>query len=126
LGALLLTGCYFLAEVYTPPSQARRLFPDTPTSIATIGGIFATWTAVYCMWYFPPTQRFLNKYFIQTVALPYAFSVFGNTLSHQKFMHMAANMVAFAAYGISGVFAARPHTCILLTRGASTRRHRPR
>lgn len=102
VAAALLTGCAFLAEIYTPPTQSMRLFPDTPMSIATIGGIFALWTAIFCMWYFPPTQALLNKYFIQVTAKPYAFGVFGNTISHQGFLHMAANMTAVAVYGVSG------------------------
>jgi len=72
-------------------------------SVATIGGVFTLWTAVFAMWYFPPTQALMNKYFIQIVAIPRAFGLFGNTISHQGFLHMASNMTAVAVYGISGM-----------------------
>lgn len=71
-------------------------------SVATIGSVFAIWTVVFGLWKFGPAHLMLNKYFLQVSALPSAFSVFGNTFSHQNFLHMAANMTAIAVYGISG------------------------
>jgi len=44
----------------------------------------------------------MNMYFLQIPGYPYAFSILGNVFSHQKFLHLAANMAGLAIYGITG------------------------
>lgn len=100
-GLSLVVLFWLGATFYTPPPNERRLFPDTPTAVATISTIAAINLAVYAMWHVPPIWRLLNRYMVQVASSPFWPSVLGNTFSHQRFIHLGANMACLAFYGAS-------------------------
>jgi rhomboid-like protein len=87
-----LIGAYIFTEVYKPPRNSARMFPDIPPSAATIAGIIVANSIVLTFWRFPPAFRLLNKYFIIVPGYPRAWSMIGNVFSHQSFSHFAMNM----------------------------------
>lgn len=91
-----------MSEMYQPPGQSNRMFPETPASVATVSVLVAVNALVFVLWRFPPAQRLLNMYALQVPAYPHALSIIGNVFSHQSFTHLAANMTGLAVYGISG------------------------
>lgn len=94
--ALLVIGViiasYLFTQVYTPPKPASRLWPDMPPSASTIAGIILANAVVLFAWRVPPMFRLLNKFFITVPGYPRAFSLIGNTFSHQGIAHFGANM----------------------------------
>jgi rhomboid-like protein len=94
--ALLVMGVilasYLFTQVYIPPKPASRLWPDMPPSAATIAGIILANAVVLFAWRVPPMFRLLNKFFITVPGYPRAFSLIGNTFSHQSVPHFGANM----------------------------------
>lgn len=94
--ALVVVGVvlasYLFTQAYTPPKPAWRIWPDMPPSAATIIGIFIANAIVLFAWRIPPLFRVLNKYFITLPGYPRAFSLIGNTFSHQTFYHFGVNM----------------------------------
>ncbi|KAE9376833.1 rhomboid-domain-containing protein [Stipitochalara longipes BDJ] len=83
---------YLFTQAYTPPRPAWRMWPDIPPSAATIIGIFFANAIVLFAWRIPPMFRILNKFFITVPGYPRAFSLLGNTFSHQTFSHFGVNM----------------------------------
>jgi rhomboid-like protein len=94
--ALLVMGVilasYLFTQAYTPPKPASRLWPDMPPSAATIAGLILANAVVLFAWRVPPMFRLLNKFFITVPGYPRAFSLIGNTFSHQGLAHFGANM----------------------------------
>jgi rhomboid-like protein len=88
----VLLGCYLLAQNYTAPPRAARLFPDIPPAAATIMSIIAINSVIIVVWRLPPLWRFMNKHFLLIPATPHVFSIVGNTFSHHKFTHLFTNM----------------------------------
>ncbi|KAH8778171.1 hypothetical protein F5882DRAFT_407947 [Hyaloscypha sp. PMI_1271] len=89
----VVLASYLFTRAYTPPRPAWRMWPDMPPSAATIIGIVLANAAVLCAWKIPPMYRVLNKFFITVPGYPRAFSLIGNTFSHQNVFHFGVNMV---------------------------------
>ncbi|EXJ92300.1 hypothetical protein A1O3_00850 [Capronia epimyces CBS 606.96] len=100
LVSLLCGASYLYSQYWTRPKQSDRFFPDISLSFATIGTLVALNLAVFAAWRVPPMWTSLNKYFIITPALPYAFSMLGSLFSHQKFTHLLANMLTLVLFGL--------------------------
>ena len=92
------------AHFYTPPSPNARLFPTVPPAVAAVGGIIAINLLLFGMWRVPHAWKMMNKYFMVVPAVPRAFSMLGAEFSHQKFPHLAANMVAMWLLGLQCEF----------------------
>lgn len=99
-GLLLAGAAFAFAETYEAPARIDRLFPGVPASVATVGFMIAVNAGVLVAWRIPMLWRTLNKYMLVVPAYPYTFSVFGNTISHQGFLHFAGNMAGFVLWGI--------------------------
>lgn len=99
--ALLVAGLVYYAEMYTPPEQASRIWPDLPPSVATITGILTICTLITFLWHIPMFHKTFNTFLLVCPAYPFAFSIVGNVFSHQGFVHLGANMFAVAMYGFS-------------------------
>lgn len=100
-GVSLIALFWLAAATYAPPSQDQRLFPETPTAVATIGTLVAINLAVWAVWHVPVAWRQLNKYMVQAASSPYWPSVFGNIFSHQTIPHFGANMACLIGYGLT-------------------------
>jgi rhomboid-like protein len=87
-----LVGCYVFTQVYTPPKNSARLWPDMPPSAATVAGILILNALVFAAWRIPPLFRLTNKNFILVPGYPFAFSIIGNVFSHQAVSHFTMNM----------------------------------
>ncbi|KAH8663026.1 hypothetical protein BGZ60DRAFT_412565 [Tricladium varicosporioides] len=90
LGTLL--AMYVFTQVYTPPKNSARLWPDTPPSAATITGIILSNAIILLMWRIPPLYRFMNMNFITVPGYIFPFSMIGSALSHQAPIHLLVNM----------------------------------
>lgn len=62
--------------------------------------IIALNTLVLFAWRYPPFWRVMNEYFVMTPGYPYAASIIGNTISHQKFSHIFLNMLLVGTGGV--------------------------
>jgi rhomboid-like protein len=91
----VIVGSLIFAQVYIPPSNAGRLWPDIPPAAATLIALIAMNSVVFVGWHFPPAFRLLNKYFISVPGYPRALAVLGNTFSHQATSHFFLNMLVF-------------------------------
>jgi len=91
VAGVVLTS-YLFTQAYTPPKPAWRMWPDMPPSAATVIGIFLANSIVLFAWKIPPLFRVLNKFFITVPGYPRAFSLLGNTFSHQMLSHFTVNM----------------------------------
>lgn len=101
LGLAVILLVYNWAEYfYEPPIWELRMFREMPFSVATVSGIAAINFGVFLLWRMPPMWRILNKYTTVAPALPFSFSVFGNTFSHSSIVHLASNMAGLALFGI--------------------------
>ena len=89
------------AHLYTPPSPAARLFPNTPPAAATVGAIIALNVLVCCAWRLPPLWRMLNRQFMVVPAMPQAFSMLGAEFSHTEVTHLLGNMGGIWLLGTS-------------------------
>ena len=54
---------------------------------------------MFLIWRLPFAYRFMNKYFLAVPSYPFAFSMIGNTFSHQRPLHLATNMVVLWLVG---------------------------
>jgi rhomboid-like protein len=100
-GLSIIAFVWLAGTTYAPPSQEQRLFPETPTAVATIGTIFAINVAIWAVWHVPIAWRQLNKYMVQAASFPFWPSVFGNIWSHQNLPHLGANMLVMFGYGLT-------------------------
>ncbi|KAF4632418.1 hypothetical protein G7Y89_g5706 [Cudoniella acicularis] len=90
VGVILVS--YGFTQVYTPPKNSVRMWPDMPPSAATIIGIILANAIILGAWRVPALFRFLNMNFITVPGYVYPFSLIGNTFSHQQVGHFAMNM----------------------------------
>ncbi|KAK6383041.1 hypothetical protein LTS17_003711 [Exophiala oligosperma] len=100
LTSLVAGGCFLYTQYWHRPKQSERFFPDLSLSVATIGALLAVNLAVFFAWRMPPFWSSLNKYFIIVPAYPYAFSMLGSLVSHQKLGHLLANMIPLVIFGL--------------------------
>lgn len=103
-------GCFSLcvvglalifAQVYIPPEQGARLFPDIPPAVAAVGTLVAINVAVFIAWKIPPLWPRLNRQFMVVPAIPQAFSMLGAEFSHSQLSHLTVNMVGLCLLGIN-------------------------
>lgn len=97
---LVLFGCYYLSENYTPPPTSARIWPGTPPSVATLTTITGLLTASFIMGRIPPLWRFYSKYMTIVPAYPFAISIIGALFRHDRFGHLAANVFQLWAFGL--------------------------
>jgi rhomboid-like protein len=88
----VVLASYLFTQAYIPPRPSWRMWPDVPSSAATIIGIFLANALVLFAWRIPPLFRVLNKFFISVPGYPRPFSIIGNIFSHQSFSHFGINM----------------------------------
>ena len=67
--------------------------------MATFVFLFAINAQIFVLWRVPSAWKFLNRYFLLSAGHPRAFSVLGNTFSHQMLSHFASNMVILYLVG---------------------------
>jgi rhomboid-like protein len=91
LGVVL--GSLVFTQVYTPPKQSARMWPDMPPAAATVIAIFIANSIIFGAWHVPMMLRTLNKYFITVPGYPFPMSLVGNIFSHQTLSHFTINMV---------------------------------
>lgn len=103
-GVALIGGSWLLASLYTPVHVENRLFPETPTAVATVGTLIAMNVVFWLVWKVPRLWRVLNKYMVQAASYPYWPSVLGNIFSHQSLPHLGANMAVLFGYGLTRMF----------------------
>lgn len=100
LFALMVTGLVAAyAEFYRPPKRADRWFPDIPPAAATVGALVLLNVLGWVAWKIPPIWPLLNRYFLIDVAVPRASQVVWAMFSHQKLVHLGANMIALWVLG---------------------------
>jgi len=103
-GLAIIGGSWLLASMYTPVQIENRLFPETPTAVATVGTLIALNVVFWLVWKVPPLWKVLNKYMVQAASYPYWPSVLGNIFSHQSLPHLTANMAVLFGYGLTRTF----------------------
>ena len=91
LGVVL--GSLVFTQVYTPPKQSARMWPDMPPAAATVIAIFIANSIIFGAWHVPMMFRTLNKYFITVPGYPFPMSLVGSIFSHQTLSHFTINMV---------------------------------
>ena len=99
LTGFVLAALIGFAVIYEPPELEYRFLPDVSPGMALVGTLIGTNLMIYFLWRIPALWRFLNGNFVVTVAIPKAPSVVGAVFSHQKFMHLFANMAVLALVG---------------------------
>ncbi|KAF2089095.1 hypothetical protein K490DRAFT_64302 [Saccharata proteae CBS 121410] len=91
---------YIFTQAYDPAPRSARLFPNTPPAMATVSTLVALNLFVFLLWKYPPAWKFLNTYFVQSMAYPTAFSLLGSTFSHVIFWsHLVPNMATVYLVG---------------------------
>lgn len=95
---------YNWSEHYTPPHPELRIFKEVPSSVATIGVLVAMNAGVWFLWRLPPFWNLLNTYTTSVPAVPYTFSLLGNTFSHSSFKHLMSNMIGLVLWGFPGTY----------------------
>ncbi|RDW88879.1 hypothetical protein BP6252_00911 [Coleophoma cylindrospora] len=89
----VIGGSVMFAQLYTPPPNSARMFPDEPPAAVTVNAIMAANVLIFALWRFPPAFRMLEKYFISVPGYPRALSMLGNVFSHKDFSHLFLNML---------------------------------
>ncbi|KAF2171489.1 hypothetical protein M409DRAFT_18606 [Zasmidium cellare ATCC 36951] len=97
---LVLGGCYYLSENYTPPPRSARIWPDTPPAVATIGALTSVLLWTFIMGRIPPLWRTYSKYMTLVPAYPYAVSLVGALFRHDTVAHLASNLVCLWVFGL--------------------------
>ena len=87
------------AQNYHPPSRKARLWPDIPPVAATIITLIGFNVFIFLLWRLPQAWYILNRRFAMTPGYPSSTSMIGNFFSHQKFSHLAMNMVLLWVIG---------------------------
>lgn len=99
-GVALVLGLMAAASmVYEEPAERFRLLPQVSTAYATVGTIVAFNALVYLAWKAPPLWKYMNKFFIVSVATPRTLSIFLTIFSHQSIKHLATNMIPLIFIG---------------------------
>lgn len=87
------------AHYYTPPPKKARIWPDIPPAAATVLVLISMNVLVFLAWRVTPLQRSLFQYFMSVPGYPRAFTLVGNTFSHQAPWHLTLNMVVLWVFG---------------------------
>ncbi|GAB7361028.1 hypothetical protein MBLNU230_g1069t1 [Neophaeotheca triangularis] len=94
-------GALYLSENYTAPSHSARLFPDYSRAVATTGALTTLLLTAFIAARMPPFWRLLSKYFTIVPAYPYAISILGASLRHEKAKHLAPIIAVLWASGLT-------------------------
>ncbi|KAM3418482.1 hypothetical protein BST61_g4463 [Cercospora zeina] len=97
---LVLAGCWYLHQNYTPPPTPARLWPDTPPAVATLWGVTGLLVATFFLGRLPPLWRTYNKYMASSPSYPYALSLIGACFRHDQFWHLASNVITLWLFGL--------------------------
>lgn len=98
---LFLLGMYWFSQSWSEPNRIDRIWPNVPIAAATVFTIILANVGIFALWkMWPPAWKYLNKYFMSTPGWPTAFSMLGNTVSHQQFSHLAVNMLCIWWIGL--------------------------
>ncbi|KAF2214994.1 hypothetical protein CERZMDRAFT_36730 [Cercospora zeae-maydis SCOH1-5] len=97
---LVLAGCWYLDQNYTPPPTPARLWPDTPPAVATLWGVTGLLVATFFLGRLPPLWRTFNKYMTCAPAYPYALSLIGACFRHDQFWHLTSNVITLWLFGL--------------------------
>ncbi|KAL9094335.1 MAG: hypothetical protein Q9165_003476 [Trypethelium subeluteriae] len=118
---LLLSGSLLYTTTYTPPPRSSRLFPNTPTALATIGALISTNLLFFLAWRLPPLWPLLNRYFVLCPGAPVPLALLGNVFSHQTVAHFALNMVMLTLLGtrLHEQIGRAPFLALYVTAGAA-------
>lgn len=93
LVALVVSILAGIAMVYEEPESKYRLFPDIPTSWATVGTLIAANAVVYLGWRIPPLWKTFNRHMLVVIATIRPTTMFTAMFSHQRISHLFINMV---------------------------------
>lgn len=93
LFAAAAAALYGIAQIYEEPAAKYRMFPDIPTSWATVGTLIGANALVYLGWRIPPLWKFFNKHMMVIVATIRPTTLFTAVFSHQRISHLFINMV---------------------------------
>lgn len=96
---LVVAGFAVYAQVYAPPDQENRLWPDYSPSTATVGALVLMNMIGFLMWRLPPAWGIMNKYFMVVAATPRPFSMVGAMFSHQAASHFLMNILFLGYLG---------------------------
>lgn len=99
VAALVLAIMAGVSMVYEEPAQRYRMLPDISTSWATVGTLVGLNVVVWLAWKAPPLWKYMNKYFILSVATPRPLAMFATIFSHQSLSHLLTNMIPLVALG---------------------------
>ena len=118
---LIISGSLLYATSYTPRPRAARLFPNTPTALATVGTLIGLNLVLLVAWRLPPCWRLLNRYFILVPGRPEPLALLGNVFSHQTLAHCGLNMVMLALLGtrLHEAVGRAPFLALYLSAGAA-------
>ncbi|CAK1355663.1 Rhomboid protein 1, mitochondrial [Cercospora beticola] len=97
---LVLAGCWYLHENYTPPPTSARLWPETPPAAATLWGITGLLAMSFFLGRLPPLWKTYNKYMTCSPAYPYALSLIGACFRHDSIYHLASNVITLWLFGL--------------------------
>lgn len=98
---LVLAGCYYLSENYTPPPKSARVWPDTAPSAATLWAVTGVLVAGFIMGRMPPLWRAYSKYMTLVTAYPNSLSVIGAIFRHDTVAHLGWNLLTLWFIGLS-------------------------
>ncbi|KAI5369156.1 Putative peptidase S54, rhomboid domain, Rhomboid-like superfamily [Septoria linicola] len=97
---LVLGGCWYLHENYTPPPTSARIWPDTPPAVATLGAITGLLATTFILGRLPPLWRTFNKYMTCSPAYPYPLSLIGACFRHDTVLHLTSNVITLWVFGL--------------------------
>lgn len=97
---LILAGCIYLSDNYTPPSTSARLFPDWAPTTTTLATLTALLTTTFLLARLPPLWRFYSKHMTIIPAYPFATGLIGATLRHDTLKHLLTNLASLWLFGM--------------------------
>jgi rhomboid-like protein len=97
---VVLAGCYYLHETYTPPPKSARLWPESPPAAATLWGLTGVLIAGFVLNRIPPLWRTYSKYLTIVPAYPWAVSILGAGFRHDTLKHLVVNLVPLWLFGL--------------------------
>ena len=118
--AAALGLCYAFSELYVPVAAGARLFPSIAPAAATTLGIIGANVLVWFAWRVPPLWRFLNANFLMHAVVPRSIQLLGCVFSHQKAMHLLANMAGVWIVGTRRECCPSPFAMARTSRGADS------
>ena len=100
LSAVALALAFIANQVYEPPREHERMFPSLPFAVPAVLSLVAINFVVFAAWKRPQWWGFMNKHFVLSPAVPVPTQVLMCAVSHQKFGHLFANMLALVLVGV--------------------------